>query len=100
MRDSKTTSARDVARAITKVGNDLAAMFDSRAKTRAGQQNAAVVCVDRTLEDGAEIVRKSDGRILARIPVEIVLPADFTAEDVRKLRFVTFGALTTTKPGE
>ena len=94
MRDSKTTSARDVARAITKVGNDLAAMFDSRAKTRAGQQNAAVVCVDRTLEDGAEIVQQSDGRTLARIPVEIVLPTDFSIDDARKLRFVAFGALT------
>ena len=94
MRDSKTTSARDVARAITKVGNDLAAMFDSRTKTRAGQQNAAVVCVDRTLEDGAEIVQQSDGRTLARIPVEIVLPADFSIDDARKLRFVAFGALT------
>ena len=94
MRDSKTTSARDVARAITKVGNDLAAMFDNRAKTRAGQQNAAVVCVDRTLEDGAEIVQQSDGRTLARIPVEIVLPADFSIDDARKFRFVAFGALT------
>ena len=69
-------------------------MFDNRAKTRAGQQNAAVVCVDRTLKDGAEIVQQSDGRTLARIPVEIVLPADFSIDDARKLRFVAFGALT------
>lgn len=94
MRDSKTTSARDVAQSIAKVGKDLASMFDNRAKTRAGQQNAAVVCVDRILEDGAEIVRKSDGRTVARIPVEIVLPADFSKAQMRSLRFVAFGALT------
>lgn len=90
---SSAPTARDVARAVEKIGKDLAAMLDRRAKTRSGQQNTAVVCVDTTLGEYSQITRQPNGRILATIPVEIELPEDFTRDEVRSLRFVAFGAL-------
>jgi len=94
MAKDRTPTARDVAKIVERIGKDMAATFDCRAKTRKAQRNAAVVCVDTTLGEYSRITRQPDGRIVATIPVEIELPTDFTTEEARSLRFVAFGTLT------